>query len=53
MLLLHVLLKTKAIKDIKSFFKMNKFSDRQIFLVNSIFSEAKKNKFTIKIQYSK
>lgn len=39
--------------EISEFFKKNKFTSIQISMVESIFSEAKKNKFTIKIQYAK
>lgn len=38
--------------EISEFFKKNKFTSIQISMVESIFSEAKKNKFTIKIQYA-
>lgn len=40
-------------KDISTFFEVNKFSTAQIFLVETIFAEAKQNKFIIKIQFSK
>ncbi|NMD00524.1 MAG: hypothetical protein GYA62_12510 [Bacteroidales bacterium] len=40
-------------KEISTFFEVNKFSTQQILLVETIFAEAKQNKFIIKIQFSK
>lgn len=40
-------------KEKSTFFEINKFSTIQKLLVETIFSEAKQNKFIIKIQYSK
>jgi hypothetical protein len=40
-------------KEIHSFFEKNNFSNQQIIFVESVISEAKKNKFIIKIQHSK
>lgn len=40
-------------KEISIFFEVNKFSTPQILLVETIFAEAKQNKFIIKIQFSK
>lgn len=40
-------------KEISTFFEDNKFSTLQISLVETIFAEAKQNKFIIKIQFSK
>jgi len=40
-------------KEISTFFEVNKFSTLQILLVETIFAEAKQNKFIIKIQFSK
>lgn len=40
-------------KEMTNFFEVNKFSKLQILLVETIFTEAKRNKFIIKIQFSK
>lgn len=40
-------------KEIHSFFENNNFSSQQKSLIESVISEAKKNKFIIKIQHSK
>jgi len=40
-------------KELSSFFEANKFTTKQILLVETIFTEAKRNKFIIKIQFSK
>lgn len=40
-------------KEISTFFEDNNFSTLQISLVETIFAEAKQNKFIIKIQFSK
>jgi hypothetical protein len=40
-------------KEISTFFEVNKFSTLQILLVETIFAEAKQNKFIIKVQFSK
>lgn len=40
-------------KEMTNFFEVNKFSKLQILLVETIFAEAKQNKFIIKIQFSK
>jgi len=40
-------------KEISTFFEVNKFSTPQILFVETIFAEAKQNKFIIKIQFSK
>ncbi|MGB9703084.1 MAG: hypothetical protein ACPL1A_10245 [Candidatus Kapaibacteriota bacterium] len=40
-------------KEMTNFFEVNKFSKHQILLVETIFTEAKRNKFIIKIQFSK
>jgi hypothetical protein len=40
-------------KEILTFFEKNKFSTQQILLIETIFEEAKQNKFIIKIQFSK
>jgi len=42
-----------AKKDIQTFFEKNNFSSQQKLLVESIISEAKKNRFIINIQYLK
>lgn len=39
--------------EIATFLEVNKFSKHQILLIETIFSEAKQNKFIIKIQHSK
>lgn len=40
-------------KEVLNFFEVNKLSTLQILLVETIFAEAKQNKFIIKIQFSK
>jgi hypothetical protein len=40
-------------KEMTNFFEVNKFSPPQILLIETIFKEAKRNKFIIKIQFSK
>lgn len=40
-------------KEMTNFFEVNKFSKLQILLVETIFTEAKRNKFIIKIHFSK
>lgn len=48
-----VITSTSTKKDINQFFSENSFSDLQIKLVETIFSEAKQNNFIIQIQHSK
>ncbi|MBL0332258.1 MAG: hypothetical protein IPP65_05405 [Chlorobi bacterium] len=48
-----VIASTSTKKDITQFFSENSFSDLQIKLVETIFSEAKQNNFIIQIQHSK
>ena len=40
-------------KEISTFLEVNKFSTLQILLIETLFAEAKQNKFIIKIQFSK
>lgn len=40
-------------KEVHDFFEINNFSSQQKHLIESVISEAKKNKFIIKIQHSK
>lgn len=44
---------SSSLQEISNFFEVNKFSAPQILLVETIFAEAKQNKFIIKIQFSK
>lgn len=39
--------------ELSTFFKVNKFSESQIHLIETVIAEAKQNKFIIKVQYSK
>lgn len=51
--LIGVIGSTSTKKEITTFFSENSFSDLQIKLVETIFSEAKQNNFIIQIQHSK
>ena len=51
--LIGVIASTSTKKEISQFFSENTFSDLQIKLVETIFSEAKQNNFIIQMQHSK